>query len=119
MGSLNVLNVGAGDIALNFNHLDEAEAEKAVRMLKDMQARGYAILVRLDDDTYVRAIDIDASRGRYLIQLPESMPLPAGAEEIAATDPALKKRRGRPPGRRVSMPIERAHATGIARSAGG
>lgn len=117
-GSLSVLNVGAGDISITFNQHDTGERDKALRMLKDMQKRGYAILVRLDDGTYTRALEIDETRGCYVIQEPAE--LPAGDASPAPTGDAPNdapvKRRGR---HRKSVPIEKAHATGVARSAGG
>lgn len=142
-GSLSVLNVGAGDIEVVFNQHDEGEREKAVRMLKDMQARGYAILVKLDDGSYVRAKQIDAERGRYILQLPTGASH-AAAEPIepAAESPTsdalgtlcacgcgktvkpgktwlLGHHKRKKAGQRVAVPVHRAHATGVARSAGG
>lgn len=115
-GSLSVLNVGAGDIELRFNQHNTEEREKALKMLTDMQRRGYAILVRLDDGSYVRATEIDAERGCYVVQMPE---MSTGLDE----GPSLPGRRGSrkgPRGRqRRHVPIERAHAVGVARSAGG
>ena len=111
MGSLSCLNVGVGDIEIVFNQHNEDERQKALKMLMDMRDRGYAILVRLDDGSYVRAVDIDASRGRYIVQLPE------GATHAAAEPEPEKKKPGRP--RKSSIPIDKAHATGVARSAGG
>lgn len=123
-GGLSVLNTGAGDLEVTFNQHDSAERAKAIRMLTDMQARGYAILVRLEDGTYARATSIDATRGRYILQLPEDAVASAGADAIV--EPTLKRRRGRPPGCgkksgtvTVSTPIEGRYATGVARSAGG
>jgi hypothetical protein len=123
-GSLSVLNVGAGDIKVTFNHLDSAEAKKAITMLLDMQVRGYAILVETEDG-YRRALTIDASRGRYVIQIPQDAPLPADAEEVSAPAPAATglddgstKKNGRR-GRRVSVPVAGRRAYGVARSAGG
>lgn len=108
-GSLSCLNVGIGDIQVVFNEHNPEEVKKAVKMLTDMQLRGYAILVQLDDGSYVRAQAIDASRGRYIVQLPEDT-------SHAAAEPE-PKRRGRPP--KSSIPVEKAHAKTIARSAGG
>ncbi len=112
--SLSVLNVGAGDIKLVFNQADAAEARKAIKMLVEMRDRGYAILVELPDGSYTRATDIDASRGRYVITLPEDVAAPPDAEPAP-------KRRGRPKGsgRRVSVPVTSTRAVGVARSAGG
>lgn len=130
-GSLCVPNVGLGDIQITFNQHDDAEVERAMKMLADMQARGYAILVQLGDGTYARVERIDHRVGRYILTLPDDHLLPPGAEIIdapvaqKALPPAnglddgvpLPKKRGRP--RKVGIPIARAHATGIARSAGG
>lgn len=114
-GELSVLNVGAGDIQVTFNEHDKAERQRAIKMLKDMQSRGYAILVELDDGTYTRAVEIDATRGRYVLQLPEADAHLAGDEAEV-----VKRKRGRPPGRsRVSTPIKSRKAVGVARSAGG
>jgi hypothetical protein len=110
-GSLSCLNVGMGDIEIVFNQHDSGERERALKMLLDMRSRGYAIIVRLDDGSYVRAVDIDTTRGRYIVQMPED-----ATHEAAEPLPA-KSRRGRPP--KSAIPVEKAHATGIARSAGG
>ena len=79
-GELGVLNVGAGDVVVTFNKHDRGEAAKAIRMLRDMQRAGYAILVQLEDGEYARAVDIDATRGRYILSLPEGEPEQAGAD---------------------------------------
>lgn len=118
-GSLSVLNTGMGDIEIVFNQHDEVERERAMTMLTDMLTRGYAILMRLDDGTYVRVTEIDATRGRYIVQLPAADVAQAGPEADVEPAPTLKRRRGRPPTVRVSAPIETRHATGVARSAGG
>lgn len=80
LGELSVLNVGAGDIVVTFNRNDAGETAKALRMLRDMQRQGYAILVQLEDGEYTRVVDVDATRGRYIIQLPE------GEAELAGPD---------------------------------
>lgn len=139
MGSLCVPNVGLGDIEVKFNQHDSRERDKAIRMLKDMQTRGYAILVRLDDGSYVRATGIDHERGCYIVQIPDEEPaaVPDFDAQVAGTAPVTdtpaeviadnigtalrdqplpKKRRGRV---RKEIPFHQAAATGIARSAGG
>jgi hypothetical protein len=106
-GELHILNTGHGDITISFNEHSDEERTRAIAMLKDMQARGYAILVRQEDGTYVRAIEIDATRGQYIISTE------------APVDPAalVPRRRGRP--KKTRVPIEKASAVGVARSAGG
>jgi hypothetical protein len=113
-GMISILNVGAGDITVSFNQHDPAERERAVRMLKDMQTRGYAILVRLEDGTYTRALEIDTERGCYVIHDPG--PSSAPEPSPAVTPEPAPRRRGRP---RKSVPFENARAYGVARSAGG
>ena len=115
-GELSVLNVGAGDIKIVFNQADKPEFARAVRMLTDMRARGYAIMVELPDGSYVRAHSFDAGRGRYVIVVPEDAILPEGAE----LEPVKHgKKRGRPPTKRASVSVTKTRAVGIARSAGG
>ena len=115
-GELNVLNVGSGDIAICFNQHDTGERAKAIRMLKDMQARGYALLMQLDDGSYTRVVDIDQTRGRYIVQLPEDKVALAG-DEVEVEAP---RKRGRQKGSvKVSAPIQKRKVTGVARSAGG
>lgn len=108
-GSLSVLNVGAGDIEVRFNHHQPDELARAVRMLKDMQARGYAILVRQDDGSYARAVSIDTERALYIIS-----DGPAEPEAIRGASPS--RRRGRP---KRTQAIATSQAVGVARSAGG
>lgn len=132
-GSLSVLNVGAGDIELKFNPHQPDELERALKMLKDMEQRGYAILVREADGSYVRAKGVDAERGVYIISGEPQLSLEAKGRLPVTLDaqydvdappepPALpeappKKRRGRPPNR--TAPIATSQATAIGRSAGG
>lgn len=143
-GSLSILNVGAGDISITFNKDDDDEAKKAIKMLQDMMKRGYFVAVQLDDGTYARATAVDATRGRYVVSMP-SLP-PAETEEVAeagapplahaesvtcacgcggAVTPGRKWKMGHWNRKRegssykVSVPVKKARAVGIARSAGG
>lgn len=110
-GSLSVLNVGAGDIEVKFNRHQPEEVARAIRMLKDMQARGYAILVRQDDGSYVRATAIDETNGLYIIS-------GEAAPEPTADIPPVRATRKRGPQRRTQS-IATSHAIGVGRSAGG
>lgn len=132
-GRLSVLNVGVGDIKVSFNQANKPESAKAVRMLIDMRDRGYAIMVELPDGSYTRAVDIDASRGRYVVvvpddaqaqALPQAEPVTCACGCGGTVAPGTKwkrghARKGRRGPRRVSVPAESVNATGIARSAGG
>lgn len=117
-GMLSVLNVGAGDIEVRFNPHQPEELDRAVRMLQDMQRRGYAILVKQDDGSYVRAEGIDPTRAVYIISgEPAAVLAPAVVTEAEGEIVPPPRRRGRPPKR--TQPIETSHAVGIGRSAGG
>lgn len=118
-GELHVLNTGGGDITVAFNHLDAAERATALRMLKDMQTRGYAILVQMEDGTYTRAIEVDAERGKYVVRVPDEEPATAAPRTGMDDGPALlaKRQRGRP--RKQQIDVGKARAVSVARSAGG
>jgi hypothetical protein len=90
-GSLSVLNVGAGDIEVVFNQHDHGELARAIAMLKDMAARGYAILVRLEDGSYTRARHIDPERGRYIITLPQDRKALPPSSEVLDEDLSIKQ----------------------------
>lgn len=109
-GSLAVLNTGAGDIIVTFNDHDDAETDKAIAMLCDMQQRGYAILVRQDDGTYVRAVSIDRATKSYVV-------VPPAVETAPAIDVPEKPRRGRAGRKRIA--VRGATGVAVARSAGG
>ncbi len=62
MGSVGILNVGAGDIVLTFDKNNPAEAIRAGRIVTDMLRRGYALLVEVERDgekCFERALDFD------------------------------------------------------------
>lgn len=136
LGSLSILNTGAGDIKMTFDHHNPDEATKAIAMLQDIQKRGYAILVQQEDGSYARAHRIDAETGCYVVVVPTpiSAPVPAPAEEpgedtqgeVSATPepqdedtlaPNRKARRSR--GTVKNIPVAGAKAVAVARSAGG
>ena len=134
MGSLAILNTGKGDITLSFNPHNPDELKKALTMLADMQKRGYAILVKEADGSYVRAQEVDPNRGVYVIVAPElpAAPEPAALPPAEFPDPqkveafskALgsteePKKRGRPRKTRREVPVGEAEAVAVARSAGG
>ncbi len=105
-GSLAVLNTGAGDIVVSFENQSAAESDHAIAMLLDMQKRGYAILVKQDDGTYLRAESINATTKSYVVR-------PPGAVDSAS------KRRGRPRRAIAEQPVKGRRAVAVARSAGG
>jgi hypothetical protein len=125
-GEVGILNVGAGDVKLNFNSKDPAEVIRAGRIVSDMLRRGYALLVIDKNGTARRAVAFDDKTEEYLIA--DYDPTPQGlianerqggtkdeespAKEEQASPPA--KRNGR---RRVKAKSVRAVA--VARTAGG
>lgn len=115
-GSLSILNVGAGDIEIRFNKHQPEETARAIKMLKDMQSRGYAILVKQDDGSYARAIEIDAETACYVISGEAPAPVVEGTVVEASTALAKRTGRGAP---RHRQSIATRHAVGVARSAGG
>lgn len=112
-GTVTVLSVGVGDIEVRFNAHEAEETARAIAMLKDMQMRGYAILVKQDDGSYARAVAIDAERAVYIISGEPAAPVSLDAEPVIE----CPKRRGRP--RRRRQLIAGSHAVGVARTAGG
>jgi hypothetical protein len=139
IGELSVLNAGAGDLKVVFNHQDADEAVKAIKMLRDMRERGYSVLVELPDGSYARAHEIDATRGQYILLLPSETaeavkaahPPEPGTCECGCGAPVTPGRRfvrghwnklhkGKGRGAyRVRVPVSRARAVGVARTAGG
>lgn len=116
-GSLSVLNVGAGDIEVRFNKHQPEEVARAITMLKDMQARGYAILVKQDDGSYVRAAAIDETHALYIIS--GEAPAVVTAEVVESDTRLAVTPRGKRGRQRRTQPIASSHAVGVGRSAGG
>lgn len=146
MGQLRCLNVGAGDIKITFDTQDAAEAIRARRMITDMLRRGYALLIEVDG-AYVRALDFKEDVGEYVVadfdpeqsvitqekqdgtdtenkitNVAEHEVLPKIREsEISNERPdsasAMPGKRGRKPNK--SIPMSKANAVAVGRSAGG
>lgn len=75
-GTVNILNVGEGDIKLSFDKANPAEVIRASRIVTDMLKRGYALLVAVppapgNDDggkpVYIRAHGFDQNTNEYII----------------------------------------------------
>ena len=69
-GCLEILNVGAGDVKINFNTADVSETIRAKRIITDMLRRGYALIVEVERDgqkAYERVQAFDEARGEYII----------------------------------------------------
>lgn len=112
IGSVAILNVGAGDTKLSFDPSKPKEVERAAKIVKDMLRRGFVLLIEVGKDEkgplYRRAIDFDAETTEYII---------AGDPEDA-TEPSSTPKRGRG----ASTGRYRAattNAVAVARTAGG
>lgn len=69
-GTVGILNVGAGDIALSFDPANPVERIRAARVVKDMIRRGFALLIEVERDgekRFERALDFDEKNCRYII----------------------------------------------------
>lgn len=111
-GTLEILNVGRGDVKISYDSNDAAEAIRAKRIINDMLRRGYALLVEVDGK-HSRVKEFDEKAGEYVIADfdPEAEEPPSAEEQVTAQG------KGKHGGRRIRM--ERATATGIGPTAGG
>ena len=126
-GLLSVLNVGAGDIEIRFDRADAAEVAQAKRIIADMLARGYTILVK-DGDALAKVTGFDSEKELYFVRGTEASapevahggePTPGAGEASTLTEPDQPTRRGRSRGSRKGIPMRTAQATGIGPTAGG
>lgn len=87
-GNLEILNVQGGDVKINFDTTDCAEAIRAKRVITDMLRRGYALLVEVDGK-FQRILEFDEKHGEYIVAdfdpLHKVVP-----EEYAAVEMALQ-----------------------------
>ena len=103
-GLLDILNCGAGHLAIRFEKDNPDEVVKARRIIQDMLRRGYTILVETEDGGTRRVKRFDPKRDEYII------------EELAPA-PAVKKGRGGYKTRR--MAVGTTKATAVGRTGGG
>jgi hypothetical protein len=74
-GTVNILNVGEGDIKLSFDKANPAEVIRASRIVTDMLKRGYALLVAVPPTpgnefakpVYTRVHGFDQNTNEYII----------------------------------------------------
>ncbi len=142
LGTVGILNVGAGDTKLSFDPSNPAERIRAARIVKDMIRRGYALLIEVERDgkkVFTRATDFNEDVCEYVIA--DFDPVTAAeveeqerAEELrqqdeeqgqtqtqpSPADPApAKPKRGRPVKPTVTVKAESTRAVAVGRSAGG
>lgn len=135
IGTVSILNVGAGDVVISFDSSNPAEKIRACRIIKDCIRRGYALLVEVErngEKRFERARDFDEKACRYIIaDLDPTKAQAADKEEeensgqgepIEATSsdagarPSVKKGRR---GGRSSVDAAGTRAVAVGRSAGG
>lgn len=121
MGSLSTLSVADGDIEITYDTQNTAEAIRAKRMIKDMLKRGYALLVEDEDGKYVRALDFNETKGRYIVAdfAPETVEPEPSTEPMEKKLDEQTKKTVRSKARTKEIPMERANAVAVARTAGG
>jgi hypothetical protein len=136
IGTVAVLNVGEGDLTLTFDKSKPAERERAKKIITDMLARGYAILVQVGEHdgepVYQRAKGFDPETCEYLIvgvaedearvTTEGNVIVPEVVEAELAPDipPPAPLKRGRP--RKLTterIPAEKTRTVAVARTAGG
>ena len=127
MGSVGILNVGAGDTKLVFDPDNPQDCIRAARIVADMLRRGYALLVdtgRKGKDgkpIFKRAKAFDEKTYEYIIADFDG----AAAEKADSDEQAAKTRDGAPakqsaPTRREKrIPASGVSAVAVARTAGG
>ncbi len=123
VGSLDVLNVGSGHLTLTFNKDDRPELERAKRVVSEMLARGYAIFVQVGEELRpVRRFDAKTATyyitdvgGEVQTSPDESRPV----QGAACPRCGRRKHKGRCRKAEVAVPMARARATAVGRSAGG
>lgn len=103
-GTLDVLNCGAGHLEIKFDRKDKSDVARARRIIADMLARGYTILVE-DKGKLHRVESFDAKTDSYVVRLPRGRLKGEGAGKVKA--------------RKIKLPLRRTKATGIAPTAGG
>lgn len=118
IGTVGILNVGAGDTKLTFDRKNPKERERAAKIVTDMLKRGYALLIEVrqknGEALYRRATGFDPKTCEYIIAGGPDETIDIGAGSAPAAPP---KRRGRPP--KVRVKAESARAVAVSRTAGG
>lgn len=112
-GSIDILNVGEGHLEISYKAGDVIEIERARRIIGDMLKRGYALFVHGQDDALIRVEAFSDKHNAYIIA--DGPTVPPEALPVEET-PDVKPKYGR--GRRA-LPITKAKATVVGRSAGG
>lgn len=65
VGSLAVLNVGAGDVEVKFDK--QSEIDRAADLVHQMLRKGFAVLLKQKDGTYTRVKSVDKVKRAYAV----------------------------------------------------
>lgn len=113
-GLIGILNVGAGDTKLSFDPSKPAEVKRASRIVGEMLAQWYAILVQAGEENgeplYRRAKGFDPKTCEYII---------VGAPEENHEEAPSKAAKGRQTLKERRIPARSTNAIAVARTAGG
>lgn len=104
-GSLQILNVHAGDVTITFDSTDELA--RADKLIPDLIRKGFAVMVKMADGKHQRVKRYDAKTKSY---------------EVAMTTPpdVAPPKRGRGRLRKTQlMPVAKTKAIAVGRTAGG
>lgn len=140
-GEIDVLNVGAGHLKIEYSKADAIERERARRMVTDMLRRGYSLFVEVEGGELALVKEFDAEREVYIVsdvparsdeaeprpRIPagvrtaelrddEPEPLPSAPETALCAKCLKPKHRGRCT---KEIPMRTAKVTAVGRSAGG
>jgi hypothetical protein len=122
-GTVAILNVAAGDTKLTFDSSNPDETAHASRVVKDMLARGFAILIEIGRNDkgpiYQRAHDFDANTNEYIIAGTPPAQEHTGNDEESTSTPSEGRARSPRRAAAVRVPAETSTAVAVARTAGG
>lgn len=137
IGSIGILNVGAGDTKLSFDPAKPEETKRAAAVVEDMLKRGFAILVQVGErdgrPLFQRAESFDPETCEYIIVGTPPPPTPSiegidktASPEAVADDAGAPRRRKSRKGVKLGayksktrVPAASTRAVAVARSAGG
>ena len=66
-GTIGILNVGAGDTKLSFDHSNPMERARSARIVTDMLKRGYVLFIDTGGKNYKRVLQFDEKHCEYII----------------------------------------------------
>lgn len=126
-GELAILNVGDGDTKLSFDKNNRKELERAKRIVTDMLAKGYAILIEVGKDEktgeplYRRARAFDPETVEYIIagDPVSEADIELAVEQTPAEHKAATRARMVKKTRDSRVPADKTRAVAVAPVAGG